>query len=165
MDDLQTCLSKKPLMAKSTSFKEWSEKLTQQALHWDPTKWLEYMDEDTVAPENASTFSNINTRGVLEAEVALKLDVANVTYGTNIQEIALAALTGALGELRGGDCPLRLMMEGHGREPWTSDLDLSSTVGWFTTEYPITFSSSPNLADMLRQVKQKLRGLPEKGLS
>ncbi|CAK4358812.1 unnamed protein product [Aphanomyces euteiches] len=165
MDDLQTCLSKKPLMVKSTSFKEWSEKLTQQALHWDPTKWLEYMDEDTVAPDNASSFSNINTRGVLEAEVALKLDAANVTYGTNIQEIALAALTGALGELRGGDCPLRLMMEGHGREPWTSDLDLSSTVGWFTTEYPISFSSSPNLADMLRQVKQKLRGLPEKGLS
>ncbi|KAH9148359.1 hypothetical protein AeRB84_008268, partial [Aphanomyces euteiches] len=165
MDDLQTCLSKKPLMVKSTSFKEWSEKLTQQALHWDPTKWLEYMDEDTVAPDNASSFSNINTRGVLEAEVALKLDAANVTYGTNIQEIALAALTGALGELRGGDCPLRLMMEGHGREPWTSDLDLSCTVGWFTCMFPTVFSSSSDISYLLCQVKQKLRGLPEKGLS
>lgn len=33
--------------------------------------------------------------------------------------------------------PPTIYNEGHGREPWDSSLDLSSTVGWFTTMSPV----------------------------
>ena len=95
------------------------------------------------------------------------LDATNLTYGTNIQELALAALTGALAELQGSaeGHKLHLMLEGHGREPWNSDIDISNTVGWFTSMYPVVFTSSNDISMLLRQIKQKLRAVPEKGLS
>lgn len=57
--------------------------------------------------------------------------------------------------------------EGHGREPWDDKLDLSRTVGWFTTLCPIylpeTLPSEPDILDVLRWVRDFRRKLPGKG--
>ncbi|CAK4708602.1 unnamed protein product, partial [Aphanomyces euteiches] len=105
----------------------------------------------------------------LDADVARKLDSANAVYETNIQELVLAGLTGAFAQLRNDldieGTPLHLTMEGHGRDAWDPTLDISSTVGWLTCEYPVVFSATKSLPDLLLQVKQKLRAVPNKGLS
>ncbi|RHY24597.1 hypothetical protein DYB32_008780, partial [Aphanomyces invadans] len=167
-DDLQTCLLNKKLVFKTTSIKEWSERLSKAALTFDPAAWLEYMGDDTVPPTDASGCI-LTKKTALDATYTSKFDLANVTYGTNIQELALAALTGAFGALQSDRTserrPLQLMLESHGRETWSPDLDVSGTVGWFTCEYPVVFFPTTNLADLIRQVKQKLRGLPNQGLS
>ncbi|KAJ1973349.1 hypothetical protein H4R34_005106, partial [Dimargaris verticillata] len=56
-------------------------------------------------------------------------------------------------------------MEGHGREPWSPDLDISRTVGWFTSFYPLVIHAQTNvsLAAVLHQAKERLQQIPAKG--
>lgn len=59
-----------------------------------------------------------------------------------------------------------LFTEGHGREPWDTNIDVSRTVGWFTTMYPISINKNAgddSLLSTLRQVKDASRSIPAKG--
>ncbi|GKU12960.1 unnamed protein product, partial [Fusarium langsethiae] len=55
--------------------------------------------------------------------------------------------------------------EGHGREPWNSELDVSRTVGWFTTMFPIYVSdiSAGDVVDTVRRVKDFRKGTADNG--
>ncbi|MFJ1749548.1 amino acid adenylation domain-containing protein [Streptomyces sp. NPDC088116] len=67
-----------------------------------------------------------------------------------------------------------LDLEGHGRDGVAADLDLSRTVGWFTTMYPVRLDPQVTWADLrgggpapgqaLRRVKEQLRAIPGKGV-
>ncbi|KAG9398314.1 hypothetical protein AC1031_014655 [Aphanomyces cochlioides] len=168
VDDLESLLCGKQLDAKSMSFKAWSELLTAKALDWDGSAWDEYMCDDVEPPSHSSPPTHtIRSSAVLDESTTNKLDLANTKYGTNVQEVALAALTEALAELRSNrsGSKFAVMLESHGREPWAGDIDITSTVGWFTCEYPVMFTPTSEIGDMLLQVKQKLRSVPHKGLS
>ena len=60
---------------------------------------------------------------------------------------------------------LSIWIEGHGREPWIPEIDLSRTVGWFTTIVPITVSRSAvnDHAGLVKVVKDARRRLPANG--
>jgi non-ribosomal peptide synthase protein (TIGR01720 family) len=62
---------------------------------------------------------------------------------------------------------LLLDVEGHGREETGESLDLSRTVGWFTTIYPVflELSESENSASHLKSIKEQLRSIPNRGMS
>ena len=58
--------------------------------------------------------------------------------------------------------------EGHGREPWAdSGLDLSRTVGWFTTVVPLyvpnTVNEDVDIVDTIRWIKDLRSRIPDKG--
>jgi hypothetical protein len=53
--------------------------------------------------------------------------------------------------------------EGHGREPWSSDIDISRTVGWFTALSPILVTPSEDPTDTVRKVKDFKRRIPGNG--
>ncbi|RYP91522.1 hypothetical protein DL770_002368 [Monosporascus sp. CRB-9-2] len=54
--------------------------------------------------------------------------------------------------------------EGHGREPWSQSIDVSRTVGWFTTMLPVQ-SQCDNLIDTIVDVKDARRIAPLNGLA
>ena len=57
-------------------------------------------------------------------------------------------------------------MEGHGREEVVSGLDISRTIGWFTSIYPVLLSieeSNKDLGRVIKSVKESLRGVPNNG--
>jgi non-ribosomal peptide synthase protein (TIGR01720 family) len=58
-------------------------------------------------------------------------------------------------------------MEGHGREPIFDDVDLSRTVGWFTSVFPVLLDLTNHLGpgEALRAVKEQLRRVPSRGIS
>ncbi|MFI1603637.1 condensation domain-containing protein [Streptomyces griseofuscus] len=90
--------------------------------------------------------------------------------------LALAVLAWRRPDTGDGDGGSVLVdIEGHGREEITDGVDLSRTVGWFTTMYPVRFDLGlPDLADAraggptvgaaLRQVKETLRAIPDHGI-
>ncbi|MGY9065240.1 condensation domain-containing protein [Streptomyces sp. CAS3] len=90
--------------------------------------------------------------------------------------LALAVLAWRRPDTGDGDGGSVLVdIEGHGREEITDGVDLSRTVGWFTTMYPVRFDLGlPDLADaraggptvgaVLRQVKETLRAVPDHGI-
>ncbi|CAA9959565.1 hypothetical protein PTMSG1_02982 [Pyrenophora teres f. maculata] len=55
--------------------------------------------------------------------------------------------------------------EGHGREPWDDNIDLSRTVGWFTTLSPVNCAttSTGKIKDTIRRTKDGRRSLSHKG--
>ncbi|AQZ64583.1 hypothetical protein BKM31_26755 [[Actinomadura] parvosata subsp. kistnae] len=78
-------------------------------------------------------------------------------------EVLLTALAIAVTRWRGGKGVL-VEVEGHGREPFTDDVDLSGTVGWFTAQYPVSLDVTGTPADALKRVKETLRAIPGAGL-
>src|SRR5262249_19658134 len=62
---------------------------------------------------------------------------------------------------------LTLHLEGHGREELFDDADLSRTVGWFTTIFPVVLelaSEQGDMASAIKQVKEQLRAIPQRGI-
>jgi len=57
-------------------------------------------------------------------------------------------------------------MEGHGREEINKNLDVSRTVGWFTSIYPVVLDmeNSDELSYQIKLVKETLRCIPKKGI-
>jgi amino acid adenylation domain-containing protein/non-ribosomal peptide synthase protein (TIGR01720 family) len=53
--------------------------------------------------------------------------------------------------------------EGHGREPWSTEIDISRTVGWFTTVYPIFVKPTGDPIGTVRRVKDFRRQIPSNG--
>ncbi|KAI0103211.1 hypothetical protein GGR51DRAFT_257654 [Nemania sp. FL0031] len=55
--------------------------------------------------------------------------------------------------------------ESHGRELWDDSIDISSTVGWFTTIYPISVEvlERGDIIDTIRRVKDAQRRIPRNG--
>ncbi|HEX8694771.1 MAG TPA: condensation domain-containing protein, partial [Longimicrobium sp.] len=57
-------------------------------------------------------------------------------------------------------------VEGHGREEVLEGIDLSRTVGWFTTLYPVLLDlrGHPGEGEALKAVKEQLRAVPNRGI-
>jgi non-ribosomal peptide synthase protein (TIGR01720 family) len=98
-------------------------------------------------------------------------------FHAGVQDILLIAFAMAVAEFAGtGAAPLAIDVEGHGRdEELFGDVDLSRTVGWFTTKYPVALSmggldwahitsGSAALGAVIKDAKEQLRALPD-GLS
>jgi non-ribosomal peptide synthase protein (TIGR01720 family) len=63
-----------------------------------------------------------------------------------------------------------IYLEGHGREDLVETIDLSRTIGWFTSMYPVSLCCEINtgtdddLANQIKHFKEQLREIPDKGL-
>ena len=70
-----------------------------------------------------------------------------------------------LADFTGSDT-VHINLEGHGREDLFADVDLSRTVGWFTSLYPVTFRlpTDRRPGPMLKAVKEQLREIPQNGI-
>lgn len=57
-------------------------------------------------------------------------------------------------------------LEGHGREAIADEIDLSRTVGWFTTIFPVllTLEGISQPGEVLKSIKEQLRGVPNRGI-
>ncbi|MBD0386347.1 MAG: non-ribosomal peptide synthetase, partial [Nostoc sp. C3-bin3] len=86
-------------------------------------------------------------------------------YQTQINDVLLTALVQTFAEWV-GEPTLLLDLEGHGREEIFDDVDLSRTVGWFTTIFPVllNFSATSDSATTVKIVKEQLRKIPNRGI-
>ncbi len=85
-------------------------------------------------------------------------------YRTQINDLLLAGLARAVWRWSGQDEVL-VELEGHGREHLSGDLDLSRTVGWFTTAFPVRLAGGSQEPSMLiKSVKEEIRDIPGRGL-
>jgi non-ribosomal peptide synthase protein (TIGR01720 family) len=86
-------------------------------------------------------------------------------YHAQIDEVLLTALGDVLAQWTGSRVTL-IDREGHGREQLDETLDLTRTVGWFTTLYPVVldFSRCRTPVDALKSIKEQVRRIPRQGL-
>ncbi len=88
---------------------------------------------------------------------------APAAYRTQANDLLLTALARALCRWSGHDRVL-VEIEGHGREDLDPAVDLSRTVGWFTSLYPVALDARGPLGDAVRRVKETLRAVPRHGV-
>ena len=93
-------------------------------------------------------------------------------FHAGVQDILLIAFGLAFAEFLGAVAPIGIDVEGHGRqEELGADVDLSRTVGWFTTKYPVALSvgglewaqvvaGEAALGAVIKDAKEQLRALP-----
>ncbi|NYZ70062.1 non-ribosomal peptide synthetase, partial [Endozoicomonas sp. SM1973] len=92
------------------------------------------------------------------------LQEANQCYHTQINDLLLTALLQVVRDWVGGD-GIRLDLEGHGREALFDDIDLHSTVGWFTTLFPVHLrQTAGDMGEQIKRVKEQLRTIPHNGI-
>ncbi|WP_431955980.1 amino acid adenylation domain-containing protein [Nocardia lijiangensis] len=100
------------------------------------------------------------------ATTATLLDRLPVTYRCGMEEALLAALASALAAHRAEPGPALVMLERHGRdEAAIPGADLSRTVGWFTSQFPVRLDiGDAGPLDALAAVKEQLRAVPRGGI-
>jgi len=99
------------------------------------------------------------------AETTTLLRTVPAAYRTRINDVLLAAAAQVLCRWTGRD-RVAITMEGHGREDLFDDVDLSRTVGWFTTLFPVSLiiPADGGWAGVIRLVRRQLRTVPGRGL-
>jgi non-ribosomal peptide synthase protein (TIGR01720 family) len=95
------------------------------------------------------------------------LHAAPTAYRTRINDVLLAALAWALSRYTGQN-RVSIDLEGHGREEILDGVDLSRTVGWFTTIFPVVLDvpapDEPDWRGLIKSVRRQLRAIPGNGL-
>ncbi len=91
------------------------------------------------------------------------LQQAPAAYRTQVNDLLLTALARTLCQWSGQGSAL-VQLEGHGRDGLFDDIDLSRSVGWFTSLFPLTLTPSADLAESIQTIKEQLRAVPNKGV-
>jgi len=97
-----------------------------------------------------------------EEQTTALIQQVNRAYQTEINEVLLTALSRTL-KTTFGESVYSITLEGHGRED-ILDLDISRTVGWFTSLFPISLEYEASLGFHLQSIKENLRRIPHKGV-
>ncbi|MEN3304154.1 MAG: hypothetical protein V7603_356 [Micromonosporaceae bacterium] len=159
---------------KTTSLREWSRRLAEHAaaggLEQERAYWAgAVQDGDAAVPLDAE---GANTAGSARA-VTVRLDARTSTallqevpaaYRTQINDVLLSALGRVLRGWTGRDA-VPVDLEGHGREEIFEGVDLSRTVGWFTTMFPVVLRiPDGDWGTVIKSVKEQVRAVPGRGL-
>jgi non-ribosomal peptide synthase protein (TIGR01720 family) len=164
------------LPPKTTSYKAWAEKLTEYAQSDAARAELDYwqsLAEGRIVPlpidyadgQNTHATTQTAVISLSEEETRALLHEVPAAYGTEINDVLLAALAQAFAAETGAR-ELLVDLEGHGREELIAGVDLSRTVGWFTSLYPVRLKlpTGASLGDELKAVKEQLRRVPSRGV-
>ncbi|KAK0712561.1 non-ribosomal peptide synthetase [Lasiosphaeria miniovina] len=89
----------------------------------------------------------------------------NLVFRTDCVDIYLAALMLSFAQTFHDRSVPVVWNQEHGREPWNTDIDISETVGWFTSLCPINqkVDTSDDLIAVLRRLKDIRRSIPTRG--
>jgi non-ribosomal peptide synthase protein (TIGR01720 family) len=164
------------LPPKTTSFKRWAERLTtyaqsaglrQELAYWLAASRASVGNLPVDYPRGANTVASIRTVSVSLStkETDALLQEVLPACQTQINAALLTALVQAFARWT-GEQTLLIDLEGHGREEVVEGVDLSRTVGWFTTLFPLRLhlDSTATPAHALKTVKEQLGCIPKRGI-
>ncbi|MCE1119031.1 non-ribosomal peptide synthetase, partial [Pseudomonas sp. NMI795_08] len=106
----------------------------------------------------------VTVHSELDAELTRQLlQQAPAAYRTRINDLLLTALVRVICRWTGQPDTL-VQLEGHGREDLFDSIDLTRSVGWFTSVFPVRLTPAEGLGESLKAVKEQLRAIPDNGL-
>jgi len=155
---------------KTASFRDWTQRLKTFATtdfpgrdYWTTQAAQRFPSFEGVSPGTVASADSV----LLRFDESLTLSLQETARLSNVQvnDLLLTALWLSFRDWRGLP-ELLVELEGHGREEIFEDLDVSRTVGWFTTHYPVLLStaSSASPSEALRHIAARLKEIPMRGL-
>ncbi|GLZ39389.1 non-ribosomal peptide synthase/polyketide synthase [Actinokineospora sp. NBRC 105648] len=172
------------LQPTGTSLRSWSRRLTEAAADRRPQ--LRHWTETLVGMPSSARLDPVRDTQATAGHLTLRLPVATTrallttvpsAFHAEINDVLLTAFLLAVADWQTGRADSVLLnLEGHGREEDVVDgADLSRTVGWFTSVYPVRLTtggldraeawrSGPAAGALLKRVKEQLRTVPDRGV-
>ncbi len=161
---------------RSAPFQQWAATLSSWAASDRFASTRAFWDIETTASdaELALWRSSENREGAASAVVRridrdktrnlLRLAGAGES-APSVEDVLLAAVALTV-PARLGHAHLSTVLEGHGREDLGDSIDVSRTVGWFTTQFPIDICIDPATDPVaaVATVTERLRSIPHRGL-
>ncbi|PTR20184.1 amino acid adenylation domain-containing protein [Pseudomonas sp. GV085] len=180
LEDLQTAYQQaqqaQPLRLplKTSAYQAWAARLQSHAqsaeLASQVSYWQDqYRDVQVELPADNPQGSlvrqhAVSVETVLDSTLTRQLlQDAPAAYRTQVNDLLLTALARVLGNWTGQSSTL-VKLEGHGREDLFDDIDLTRTLGWFTSIFPVKLTPAGDLAASIKAVKEQLRAVPDKGI-
>ena len=179
LEDLQTAYKQLTqgdqvvLPEPTLSLQQWSQALTRFAQSASLKAELPYWqsvtgEQEPSLPGNSEGRNRIVDANTVSCSLNEELTEQLLTevpqaYRTQINDILLTALARTLCAWDDRDSVL-VELEGHGREDIEDGVDVSRTVGWFTSLFPVRLTSGDNLDASIKAVKEQLRAIPNKGI-
>ena len=160
------------LPAKTTALKTWAEQLQglarSPALQAEISFWQSLGATDNHLP-GAKPDASLRSRDGVTLDTRLNAELTRrllqdepAAYRTQVNDLLLTALARVITRWTGRSEVL-IQLEGHGREELFDNQDLTRTVGWFTSLFPVRLAPAEALGDSIKQVKEQLRAIPNRG--
>ena len=171
------------LPAVGTSFARWASLLAEHARRPEVVAqaetWRQVAATPAVLPAVCPAVDTFAAAGRLSVSLDVQstrmlLGEVPAAFHAGIHDILLIAFALAFAEFLGtAGAPIGIEVEGHGRqEELGAELDLSRTVGWFTTKYPVALAvggldwaqvaaGEAGLGALVKDAKEQLRALPD----
>ncbi|WP_236144696.1 condensation domain-containing protein [Nostoc sp. CMAA1605] len=166
------------LPPKTLAFKDWATLLQEYGMlpavraqldYWLKQPWSQVNSlpvDDPTEKQNNSVGSVADVSITLtQEETRALLQQVPSAYNTQINDVLLTALVQTSAQWTGNSTVL-IDLEGHGREDVFADVDVSRTVGWFTSIFPVILQleNQNHLGAALKSIKEQLRAIPQRGL-
>lgn len=161
---------------KTSSFREWARGLKVYASNEMLLKEIEYwkqIENTEIKPipkdykilERNESNSHSESIVLSKEETEALLKNTNKAYNTKINDILLTALGLTMKEWTGEDNIL-VTLEGYGRQEILDNIDITRTIGWFTTHYPVVLNmNKPNdIQYQIEHVRESMRRIPNEGI-
>lgn len=161
------------LAPKTAPFAWWSEKIKDYANSpkglTNKNYWEQLLSKpvDSLIIDSPNQSNKVGDSAVVQLQLTKQqtqtlLQQTNQAYNTEINDVLLSALSRALYQTFGGTA-YQITLEGHGREE-LFDMDVSRTVGWFTSMFPIVLAYEQDFGQHLQLIKEHLHRVPNKGM-
>ncbi|MGB8645079.1 MAG: amino acid adenylation domain-containing protein [Anaerolineae bacterium] len=183
LEDLQTVYGQVErgeqirLPDKTSSYKRWAKAQSEYARTPQPEEveyWLSRSEPAPLLPvddpagvaNNFEAFADTVSVALTEDETRALLQDVPPVYHTQMNDVLLTALAQTWTAWT-GQRHVRIDLEGHGRQELSGNLDLSRTVGWFTSVYPVWLDLPAAAApgEALVHIKEQLERIPNKGVA
>jgi non-ribosomal peptide synthase protein (TIGR01720 family) len=171
------------LPASGTSFARWSTLLAEYAQNPEVVAQTEAWRQVAMVPSGLPAVQPAVDIFAVAGRSSAQLDIETTkmllgevptAFHAGVHDVLLIAFGLAVAEFLGtGRAPIGIDVEGHGRADELADgVDLSRTVGWFTTKYPVALSvggldwtqvrgGGTALGGLVKDAKEQLRALPD----
>ena len=161
---------------KTQSVKAWGSQLHQlsndemlknEIPYWDKQSEWQKLPRDFDADHSFLVEHSFDTYSseLSENHTSLLVNESNVAFNTNVEDLLLSALVKTICDWS-HSIRLHLGIERHGRSSELSTLDVSNTIGWFTSYFPLNLSyvSDCSLELLVKSIKEQLRLVPNGGI-
>ena len=171
------------LPAGGTSFARWASLLAEHAraaaVVEQAEAWRQVAATPAALPAVQPAVDTYDSAGHLSVELDVEttrmlLGEVPAAFHAGVQRHLVDRVrVGGGGVFGPGGAPIGIDVEGHGRhEELAADVDLSRTVGWFTTKYPVALAvgglswaqviaGEAALGALIKDAKEQLRALPD----
>jgi non-ribosomal peptide synthase protein (TIGR01720 family) len=173
------CLKGEPLglPPKTESFKKWAEHLVEYSnsdqIVNEKQYWMTIQEGENIKCTSKAKGNFRTTReqvknisfSLTDEQTKKLLTSVHRAYNTQVNDILLTAVGLSLTKCFDTE-KIVISLEGHGRENITRDINISRTIGWFTTIFPVLLDMDckNDLSGQIKKIKEMLRNMPNNGI-